>query len=276
MSDGGRCQREAPRFASAPPCQRVLSRRRRSARDRRRFLRLATAAGVGFEVAAALRGEVVAGPIPQALGRRRLAAAYDYIVIGAGSAGCTIAARLSENPACRVLLIEEGGGDIERPMLQSPVLLPSTFGTDVDWAYPTIPQARAARRVVEWPRGKILGGSSSINAMIWVWGHVADFDQWAYAGCRGWDYASLRPLFQKVENCAQGSVDGIRGVNGPMHVESLAEPHPLAAGRPVVVTASTSIIRRSCLHGRGSGSCGEREDNESTVLSKLDRIEHAR
>src|SRR5262249_9840626 len=147
-----------------------------------------------------------------------------------GSAGCTLAARLSENPVCRVLLIEAGGPDIGRPALQSPVLWPSTFGTDVDWAYRTIPQARAARRIVDWPRGKVLGGSSSINAMIWVWGHAADFDQWAYAGCYGWDYARLRPVFQKVETCARNTRSANRGVNGPMHVEPVAEPSPLTAG----------------------------------------------
>ena len=198
--------------------------------DRRGFLQLAAAAGVGSAFAVALADHAVAAPVVQGPGGRSLAGSYDYIVVGAGSAGCTVAARLSENPACRVLLIEAGGADISRPALQSPVLWPSTFGTDVDWAYRTIPQARAARRIIDWPRGKVLGGSSSINAMIWVWGHAADFDQWAYAGSHGWDYASLRPLFQKVETCVRNTSGGNRGVNGPMHVEPLAEPSPLAAG----------------------------------------------
>ena len=196
--------------------------------DRRGFLRLAGAAGVGSTFAVALADQVVAAPVRQGWGVRSLAGSYDYIVVGAGSAGCTVAARLSENPACRVLLIEAGGADISRPALQSPVLWPSTFGTDVDWAYRTIPQARAARRIIDWPRGKILGGSSSINAMIWVWGHAADFDEWAYAGNQGWDYARLRRLFRKVETCGRNS--GNRGVSGPMHVEPLAEPNPVATG----------------------------------------------
>jgi len=198
--------------------------------DRRGFLRLTAAAGIASAVAVGLIDQVMAAPVVQGRGRHSLAGSYDYIVVGAGSAGCTVAARLSENSECRVLLIEAGGADISRPVLQSPVLWPSTFGTDVDWAYRTIPQARAARRIVDWPRGKVLDGSSSINAMIWVWGHAADFDQWAYAGSHGWDYARLRPLFQKVETCVRKNSNGNRGVNDPMHVEPLAEPHPLAAG----------------------------------------------
>jgi choline dehydrogenase len=168
--------------------------------------------------------------VAQAQSGRRIDASYDYIVVGAGSAGCTVAARLSEDAACRVLLVEAGGADISGPALQSPVLWSSNFGTDVDWAYRTIPQASAAGRIIDWPRGKVIGGSSSINAMIWVWGAAADFDQWAYEGCEGWDYASLRPVFQSIETCARKTSSGERGSHGPMHVGPVAEPSPLTAG----------------------------------------------
>src|SRR5262245_38907482 len=96
-----------------------------------------------------------------------IAGSYDYVVVGAGSAGCAVAARLSEDPTCRVLLIEAGGADINRPAVQNPDLWPSNFGTNVDWAYRTTPQPGAAGRVIDWPRGKVIGGSSSINAMMW-------------------------------------------------------------------------------------------------------------
>jgi choline dehydrogenase-like flavoprotein len=198
--------------------------------DRRGFLQLAAATGLGSACAVALADQVIAAPVVPGQGGRRIAASYDYIVVGAGSAGCTMAARLSEDAACRVLLIEAGGADIRRPALQSPVLWPSNFGTDVDWAYRTTPQARAVGRVIDWPRGKVLGGSSSINAMIWVWGHAADFDHWAYAGSHGWDYARLKPVFQRIETCARQPSNGHRGAHGPMHVEPLSEPHPLTAG----------------------------------------------
>jgi choline dehydrogenase len=151
----------------------------------------------------------------QGQGGRNIEASYDYLVVGAGSAGCVIAARLSEDPACRVLLIEAGGADISRPALQSPALWRANFGTDADWAYRTVPQAQAAGRVIDWPRGKVIGGSSSINAMIWVWGHAADFDQWAYAGNKGWDYANLRPVFQSIETCARNTSSGERDLTAP-------------------------------------------------------------
>jgi choline dehydrogenase len=198
--------------------------------DRRGFLHLATAIGIETGFAVALADQVLATSVVQAQGGRSIDASYDYVVVGAGSAGCTIAARLSEDPACRVLLVEAGGADISRPALQSPVLWPSNFGTDVDWAYRTIPQARAAGRIIDWPRGKVIGGSSSINAMIWVWGAAGDFDQWAYAGCQGWDYARLQSVFQSIETCARKSFESDRGTNGPMHVEPVANPNPLSAG----------------------------------------------
>jgi choline dehydrogenase len=196
--------------------------------DRRGFLELAVASGLGSVFAAAMADQVIAAPVAQGLGERSIA--YDYIVVGTGSAGCTIAARLSEDASCRVLLIEAGGADINLPALQNPLLWPANFGTDVDWAYQTTPQARAVGRVIDWPRGKVIGGSSSINAMIWVWGHAADFDQWAYAGSQGWDYARLKPVFQSIETCARKSSGGGRGTNGAMHVEPVPEPNPLTAG----------------------------------------------
>jgi choline dehydrogenase len=119
--------------------------------DRRGFLQLAAALGVEPALSAALANQVVAGPVEHGGSGRGIESSYDYIVVGAGSAGCTIAARLSANPASRVLLIEAGGADISRPALQSPVLWPSNFGTDVDWAYRTTPQSRAAGRVIDWP-----------------------------------------------------------------------------------------------------------------------------
>jgi choline dehydrogenase len=213
--------------------RRLAALQRRAAAgqiDRRGFLQLAVAIGIESAFAMALLDQVMASPVVQSEGEHSIAASYDYIVIGAGSAGCTIAARLSEDASCRVLLIEAGGADISRPALQNPVLWPSNFGTDVDWAYRTTPQEKAAGRIIDWPRGKVIGGSSSINAMIWVWGHAADFDQWVDAGSQAWDYARLKSVFQRIETCARKSPNGDRGTNGPMHVEPVAEPNPLSAG----------------------------------------------
>src|SRR5262245_1289166 len=198
--------------------------------DRRGFINLALAAGIASAVVPELadQGFAAQGAPPRV--KRSIDASYDYIVVGAGSAGCAVAARLSEDPSCRVLLIEAGTDDVSRPALQNPLLWPSNFGTDVDWSYRTTPQTSAGGRVIDWPRGKVLGGSSSINAMIWVWGHAADFDQWAYAGNHGWDFAHLKPIFQRIETCAQKTLSESRGANGPMHVESLPELHPLASG----------------------------------------------
>lgn len=154
---------------------------------------------------------------------------YDHIVVGGGSAGALIAARLSDDSACRVLLIEAGDADVDRPSIIDPALWTTNFGTATDWQYRTVEQPNANGRKFDWNRGKVLGGSSSINAAVWVWGHPADFDAWADAGNIGWDFDSLRPIFQRLETRLHGSCDGGRGSSGPMHLTSTSTRVPLTA-----------------------------------------------
>jgi len=130
---------------------------------------------------------------------------YDYIIVGAGSAGCVLAARLSADPHVSVLLLEAGPAD-DADEIRAPAALNRLFQTAYDWNYLTVPQHRAGGRSVYWPRGKVLGGSSSINAMIYIRGNRHDFQAWRDEhGCSGWGYQDLMPYFRRAEDNSRGA-----------------------------------------------------------------------
>jgi choline dehydrogenase len=150
----------------------------------------------------------------------------DYVVVGAGSAGCTVASRLSETGAS-VILLEAGPSDWH-PMIHIPAGMRALIRNPlVNWNYTTEPEKVSGERRMEWPRGRTLGGSSSINGMLYVRGAPADFDGWAQMGCRGWSWDDVLPYFRKSESYKQGGDAEIRGQDGPLKVEDYRTILPL-------------------------------------------------
>ena len=151
---------------------------------------------------------------------------YDYIIVGAGSAGAVLAARLSENPRVHVLLIEAGRAS--HPYSRFPV----SFGLLIDhatanWRYQSEPEPNTANRQIPVPRGKMLGGSSAINGLVWVRGQPLDYDTWAQMGARGWSWQDVAPLFTRIERYEDGDGSNGRGTSGPLRVTQVPDQNPL-------------------------------------------------
>lgn len=179
---------------------------------------------------------------------------YDYVIVGAGSAGCVLASRLTEDPSVRVLLLEAGGPD-DADEVRIPAAYYRLFKTAYDWDYTTAPQRELSARQVYWPRGRTLGGSSAINAMIYIRGHPLDYDTWRDAyGCDGWGYADMLPYFRRAEDQARGESE-YHGAGGPLRVEDLRSRHRLT--RAFVESAvSAGMPRNEDFNGEEQDGAG--------------------
>ncbi|MFO1038671.1 MAG: choline dehydrogenase [Geminicoccaceae bacterium] len=153
-------------------------------------------------------------------------AEYDYVIVGAGSAGCVVANRLSADPATRVLLLEAGPKDADWRIQMPSAMAYPLQGTRYNWAFTTEPEPFLDGRRIAHPRGRVLGGSSSVNGMCYVRGHARDFDVWAQSGCRGWSYDEVLPYFRRAETHS-GPIDTYHGGNGPLHITLGEASHPL-------------------------------------------------
>jgi len=177
----------------------------------------------------------------------------DFLVVGAGSAGCAVAARLSEDPATRVVLLEAGGEDKNR-WIHIPLGFGKTFADpSVNWCYETEPDPGAADRRVFWPRGKVLGGSSSINGMVYIRGQAEDFDHWRQLGNAGWSFEDVLPYFKRSENQIRGA-DTFHGVGGPLSVSDV-EQHPICEAF-IAATTELGFARNDDFNGSSQDGAG--------------------
>lgn len=189
---------------------------------------------------------------------------YDYVIVGAGSSGCVLAARLSEDPSTRVLLLEAGPTD-KKQEVTIPAAFSKLFKTERDWDYATVPQENLNGRSLYWPRGKMLGGSSSINAMMWVRGIPSDYDAWAEAGCDGWAYEDVVPFFRRIEDVERDGGEHT-GHGGPIPIREQRDPNP----------ASLHFVQACVAAGMRENPNPNAGDNEGVSLAQVNQHRGAR
>src|SRR6187399_1643974 len=178
---------------------------------------------------------------------------FDYVIIGAGSAGCVLAHRLTEDPTCTVLLIEAGGADTS-PWSRMPGAYPRLQDTHYDWGYRTVPQRHLHGRRIFHPRGKVVGGSSTINFMMYIRGNRGDYDLWRDLGNPGWGYDEILGYFVRMESNRRIQ-DAYHGSAGPITVSDHSERNPLS-GIFVEAAQEVGIPLNSDFNGAVQEGCG--------------------
>src|SRR6185437_16021968 len=204
---------------------------------------------------------------------------FDYLIVGAGTAGCVLANRLSADATARVGLIEDGPSD-KRLLLRIPAAVAAASDDPaIVWGYKSVPQRHLNNRRIPLPRGRILGGCSSISGMAYFRGHPRDFDEWADAGATGWSYEDVLPYFRKAENNETWPESRYHGSGGPMNVLDIRRPNPLVA-RFLEAASSLGYARCEDFNGPDPEGFGCRQATirrgrrESMVTAYVDPVAH--
>jgi choline dehydrogenase len=192
---------------------------------------------------------------------------FDYVVVGAGSAGSVLAVRLSEDPAMRVALVEAGEADASENF-RIPLMALRLIGSSSDWGYSTVEQFRLAGRKIYWPRGKVLGGSSSVNFQMWIPGHSFDYEPWVRAAGALWSWEAVEPYYRRAERWAGGPQDGeTYGREGPLWLSPPRDPDPTTAS---FLEACTEVGLKQITGGLGG------QDNTGCAITPLNQLRGTR